>query len=363
MVGMEHTPKTSPSARLRRLTDTELKEVAGVGGVGLVGYGTLTGELVATPGGKIRLITAAKGTRSEVSFTIDAPVARIDLSPGHRVRVFGLIHKATEWVGTIRRAQILHDHTDAEWVPGMHVTVAGVVDNRQPVAIGGEAMPSGSYLRLTNHIHLSGVVYQELALEHAPFPQGHHLQAYGRIELRAIGGVETPLHRYAALSGVSDVGAGEPRFDGLQFHSASNGAHLRVLVIRRRDIYDAPNAIVVLDVPAGRAFLGSMGGMQMPDRNPFHGFGASTSILTPTDAERAAVRFNAKDEALDAATGQPLLFLDREVPPPNVVDGLTTAWYFDPAREIVYSFLSGGIAGFHNRMATLMRFPHDDGEE
>ena len=207
------------------------------------------------------------------------------------------------------------------------------------------------------------IIYQELALEHAPFPQGHHLQAYGRIELRAIGGVETPLHRYAALSGVSDVGAGEPRFDGLQFHSASNGAHLRVLVIRRRDIYDAPNAIVVLDVPAGRAFLGSMGGMQMPDRNPFHGFGASTSILTPTDAERATVRFNAKDEALDAATGQPLLFLDREVPPPNVVDGLTTAWYFDPAREIVYSFLSGGIAGFHNRMATLMRFPHDDGEE
>ena len=63
--------------------------------------------------------------------------------------------------------------------------------------------------------------------------------------------------------------------------------------------------------------------------------------------------------ALDAATGQPLVFLDREVPPPNVVDGLTTAWYFDPAHETVYSFISGGIAGFHNRMASLMRFPHD----
>jgi hypothetical protein len=360
---MEPTPQISHPARLRRLTDAELKEVAGIGGVGLIGYGVLTGELVADPGGKIRLITAAKGTRSEVSFTIDAPVARIDLLPGHRVRVFGLIHKVTEWVGTIRRAQILHDHTDAEWVPGMHVEVAGIVDNRQPVAIGGEAMPSGSYLRLANHIHLSGVVYEELVLEHTPFPQGHQLQAYGRIELRKIGGVETPLRRYAALSGISDVGAGEPRFDGLQFHSASNGAHLRVLVIRRQDMYDAPNTIVVLDVPAGRAFLGSMGGMQMPDRNPFHGFSVSTGIRTPTEAERATVRFNAKGEALDAATGQPLVFLDREVPPPNVIDGLTTVWYFDPAREIVYSFLSGGVAGFHNRMATLMRFPHDAADE
>lgn len=360
---MEHTHQIPARARLRRLTDVELKEVAEIGGAGLVGYGTLTGELVADPGGKIRLVTHARGTRSEVSFTVDAAVARIDLLPGHRVRVFGLIHKVTEWVGTIRRAQILHDHTDAEWVPGMHVEVAGVVDNRQPVAIGGEAMPSGSYLRLAHHIHLSGVVYEELALEHAPFPQGHHLQAYGRIELRKIGGVETPLHRFAALSGISDIGAGEPRFDGIQFHSATNGAHLRVLVVRRLDIYDAPNTIVVLDVPAGRAFMGSMGGMQMPDRNPFHGFSVSASIHTPTDAERATVRFNAKGEAIDAASGQALVFLDREVPPPNVIDGLTTAWYFDPAREIVYSFLNGGVAGFHNRMATLMRFPHDDLDE
>lgn len=356
---MDDTSHVSSPPRLRRLTDAELKDIAGLGGVGLTGYGELTGELVADPGPKIRLITAAKGSRSEVSFTIDAAVARIDLLPGHRVRVSGLIHKTTQWSGTIRRAQILHDHADAEWVPGMHVEVAGVVVNREPVAIGGEAMPSGSYLRLTRHIHVSGSVFEELVLEHGPFVAGHHLRAYGRIELRKLGGVETPLRRYAALSGVSDVGAGEPRFDGLQFHSASNGAHLRVLVIRRRDLYDAPNAIVVLDVPAGHAFLGSMGGMQMPGRNPFHGFGASAPIQTPSDAERASVRFNEKDEALDAATGQPLVFLDREVPPPNVVDGLTTAWYFDPAHEIVYSFISGGIAGFHNRMASLMRFPHD----
>ncbi|MBK9757740.1 MAG: hypothetical protein IPO88_30380 [Nannocystis sp.] len=357
---MNEASHRPPPPRPRRLSDAELKEVAGIGGVGLTGYGILAGELVADPGAKIRLITSGKGTRSEVSFTIDAPVTRLDLLPGHLLRVFGLIHKTTQWVGTIRRAQVLHDHLDPALLPGMHVELAGVVDNREPVAIGGEAMPSGSYLRLERPIHLSGAVFEELVLEHSPFPQGHALKAYGRLELRSVGGVETPLRHFAALSGVSDVGAGEPRFDGVQFHSAINGAHLRVLTIRRQDLFDAPNAIVVLDGPAARAFLGSMGGLMMPGRNPFHGFGASAEISAPSDAERASVRFDEAGNATDAATGQPLLLLDREQPPPNVVDGLTTTWYFDPAQEIVYAFISGGIAGFNNRMSAVMRFPHDD---
>ena len=350
--------------RPRRLNDEELAEISGLGGVGLRGYGVLVGELVVDPGAKIRLVTAGKGTRSEVSFTIDAAVTRSDLLPGHRVRVFGLISKATAWTGTIRGAHILHGHPGAELVPGAHVELVGVVDNREPpLTIGGEGMPSGSYLRLERRIHVSGSVFDEIMLERAPFAQGYQLRAFGRVELRKVGGVETPLRRYAALSGVSDVGAGEPRFDGLQFHSAVNGAALRVLMLRRRDIFDAPNTICVLDVPADRAFLGSMGGRQMPDRNPFHGFSARADILAPTDAERASVVANAAGDVIDAATGQPLVLLARESPPPNVIDGLTTAWYFDPARMIVYSCISGGIAGFHDRMTAVVRFPHDDPTE
>jgi len=363
-----HRPNLSPeSQRLRRLTDAELAEVAGHGGVGLSGYGALVGELVtgeleqsASP--KVHLITAARGTRSEVRFTIDAATTRCDLLPGHRVRVFGLIHKTNQWVGTIRRAQILHDCHDGELLPGMHVELAGVTRQREPATSQGEGLPAGSYLTLDRPLHISGAEFGALYLEHSPFPDGAELRAYGRLELRTAGGVSAPEQRYAALSGVSDVGAGEPRFDGIQFHSATNGAHLRVLVLRRQDLFDAPNTIVVLDQPRRRGYLGSMGGRQQPDRNPFHGFQASAEIEAADDQDRETVCFDDRGNALDAATRQALIFLDREVPPPNVVDGLTTAWYFDPARFVIYSFISGGVAGFMNRMATVLEFSPDSAE-
>ena len=358
------------SQRLRRLTDPELAQVASLGGAGLTGYGALVGALVSDEGPegfarpKIYLITTGHGTPDEVRFIIDAATTRFDLLPGHRVRVFGLIHKTNQWIGTIRRAQIFHDTYDAQLLPGMHVELTGVIDNRKPATRAsdgdGEAMPAGSYLRLDQALHISGAVYRELHLEHSPLRHGDDLRAYGRLELRSIGGALTPVRRLGALSGVSDVGAGEPRFDGVQFHSTVNGAHLRVLLLRRQELFDAPNTIVVLDLPQRRAFLGSIGGFQVPVRNPFHGFDASAQIQPANDRHREVVRFDDERNALDAATGQPLLFLDREAPPPDIVDGLTTAWYFDPARTVVYSFISGGVAGFMNRMATVITFSPDE---
>ncbi len=360
---------TSGPQRLRRLTDPELAQVASLGGAGLTGYGALTGALVSDEGPeglarpKVYLITAGPGTPDEIRFTIDAATTRFDLLPGHRVRVFGLIHKTNQWIGTIRRAQIVHDSYDAQLLPGMHVELTGVIDNHEPTTRGdrdGEAMPTGSWLRLDQAVHIAGAVFRELHLEHSPLRDGDDLRIHGRLELRSVGGVRTPVRRLGALSGVSDVGAGEPRFDGVQFHSTVNGAHLRVLVLRRQELFDAPYTIVVLDLPQRRAFLGSIGGFQMPVRNPFHGFDASAQIQPANDQHREAVRFDDERNALDAATGQPLLFLDREAPPPDIVDGLTTAWYFDPARTIVYSFISGGVAGFMNRMATVITFSPDE---
>lgn len=346
---MQRSDPSPESRRPRRLTDAELAQLAGHGGVGLSGYGALVGELTvdeddACSSPMVHLITADRGGRGEVRFTIDAATARVDLLPGHRVRVFGLIHKTSDRVGTIRRAQIVHDCHDAQLLPGMHVELAGVVDER-----GDAGLPGGSWLVLDQALHLAGGLFQAVHLEHRRFA-GADLRAHGRLELRRAGGIEGPAQRYAALDGVTDIGAGEPRFDGVQFHSAVNGAHLRVLVLRRPDLFDAPATIVVLDAPGRRGFLGSV---------PFHGFTASAPIEPANDEARAAVRFDDLGNALDAATHQPLLFLDREAPPPDVVDGLTTAWFFDPARLVIYGFISGGVAGFMNRMATVLEFSRE----
>ena len=109
--------------------------------------------------------------------------------------------------------------------------------------------------------------------------------------------------------------------------------------------------------PAGsRAFLGSMGGRMRPELNPFHGFSGSTAIAEPTDADRAAVVFNKDGVPIAVATGAELSKVGEEQPPPGTADMFSHAWYFDDATETVYAFVSGGIAGFVNRMESVVRF-------
>ncbi len=75
---------------------------------------------------------------------------------------------------------------------------------------------------------------------------------------------------------------GEPRFDGEQFHSAVNGEPLRVLVLEQRDLFDAPNIILVLDPAQSRAFAGTWGGSSAPARIPSTAF-----MATPASSSRA----------------------------------------------------------------------------
>lgn len=342
--------------RLRRLTAEQLAAVAGVGGEGICGYGALTGELAASDD-RLRLITAHRGTRSEVSFDLELAASKLDLSALGPLTIYGLVRKATPYTGTIRRAHVVHRPQDPDLVPGAHLRLTGRVDNRELVAIGGEAMPSGSYLVLTAPIRVGGCATSEVFLEHPVFRPGAALTAYGRLELRSVGGVETPLRHYAALSGVSDLTANEPWYDGFQFHSALTGASLRVLVIRRAGMFDAPDAVVVLDPAQARAFFGAMGGFMPPGRNPFHGFAAQVDITVPTDADRAAVIFDAGGQAVDAESLEPLILLAREEPPPNTADMFTHEWYYDPVHDVIYHFVSGGIAGFINRLQSVIHGP------
>jgi hypothetical protein len=340
--------------RPRQLTEAELAGAAGIGGVGIYGFGRLRGE-IEVGGRSVALLTAAKGTRNQVSFTLDLPERQAHPLEGKTVWVDGLIHKISPCQGTIAGAVVVRRPKE-HLMPGDHVLLSGRIENRHRMGLGGEAPPSGSYLVLEHPIHVGRASVQEVYLQHPEFAVGEKVKVYGRIEVLHFGGVETQQRTYVALSGVSNLTAGEPSFNGVQFHSALNGAHLRVLVVKRRDIFDAPNVIVVLDPAERRAFLGTMGGFLVAGTNPFHGFTTSAEFASPTDADRAAVRFDAEGHAISVATGEPLLEVGHEAPPPGTADMFSYTWYFDDANETVYTFVTGGIAGFINRMESVVQF-------
>jgi hypothetical protein len=338
----------------RQLTHEELIEVAGIGDKGITGRGQLPGEL-HVEGHQVQLITANKGSRSQVSFTVDLPERKARHLEGQNVTVSGIIHKTSSWNGTISHTTVTTRPAECH-VPGEHLVLSGQIDNRRLAGPGGEAPPSGSYLVLAAPIAVGAVKVKEVFLEERSFEQDKDVTLYGRLEARKYGGVETGSRRYVALSGISDLGAGEPFYDGAQFRSAANDAHLRVLVVRQRDLFDAPNVIVVLDPVEGRAFLGTFGGFIPPEANPFHGFSAAAEIARPTDADRAAVVFNKDGTPIDAATGAELLKVAEQQPPPRTADMFSYAWYFDESKDTVYTFVSGGIAGFVNHMQSVIRF-------
>jgi hypothetical protein len=339
----------------RPLTDQQLADIARIGGEGLKGRGRLTGE-IQVEGHVVTLVTAGKGTRSQVGFTLDMADRKARHLQGKGISVSGTVHKITAWHGTITHTTVV-DRPAEHHVPGEHLALVGKIDNREPVVIGGEAPPMGSYLVLDAPLAEGATTFRDVFLDGRAFEQGKAVKLYGRLDARTYGGVETPAHSYAVLSGISDLGAGEPSFDGAQFHSATNNAHLRVLITHRRDLFDAPNAIVVLDPAAKRAFLGSQGGRLRPESNPFHGFSGSAEIAEPSDADREAVVFNKEGTPIVVATGAELLKVGEEQPPPGTADMFSRAWYFDDATETVYTFVSGGIAGFMNRMESVIHVP------
>jgi len=337
----------------RQLTHQELAEIAGVGGGGITARGRLSGEL-HVEGDVVQLITANKGSRDQVSFTVDLGARTARHLEGQNVTVSGIIHKTSPGAGTITHATVTARPAESH-VPGEHLALAGTIVNRQLDLPGSEGPPQGSYLVLARPLAVGASKVKEIFLEGRSFDQGTTVKLYGRLEVRKFGPAAIPQH-YFALSGISDLGAGEPRYDGTQFHSAATNAPLRVLVVRRRDLFDAPNVIVVLDPDQGRAFMGTFGGFIFPEANPFHGFTAVADIVEPSDADRAAVAFNKEGNPIDVATGAELAKVGEQLPPRNTADAFTFTWYFDEGKNIVYTFVSGGFAGFAHRMESVIRF-------
>ena len=74
----------------------------------------------------------------------------------------------------------------------------------------------------------------------------------------------------------------------------------------------------------------------------------------PTDENRAEVVFNREGNPVLARTDVELLKVGEEQAPPGTADMFSHAWYFDDSTETVYTFVSGGIAGFVNRMESVI---------
>lgn len=221
------------------------------------------------------------------------------------------------------------------------------------MGIGGEVPPAGAFLVLDKPITLNGKKVTELHLQGGDFKKGMKLVLNGQLKERSWGGVETKGGKYAELSGLSNVSKGEPTYDGKVFKN-EQGEKLQVLSYNRPLIMDAPAQIFVLDQAKGKAFLGSRGGFIPPWVNPFHGFSGTAKIKTATDKDRAEVVFK-NGQPVDAKTGNALTLVGQSGQPAGTADGMTTSWYMDADTNKLYSFQTGGIAGFVNRMAQVIK--------
>ncbi len=168
------------------------------------------------------------------------------------------------------------------------------------------------------------------------------------------GGVETRGGSYVELTGISNVGAGEPLFDGRTYTSSASGKELDVLAWTRPFIADVPATIWVLDPGQDKAFVGSSGGFIPPNMNPFHGFRGQVSMVPPTAADERAVKWQG-DKPVDSATGKELSLVHRDEMPGGVADGMGSSWYINADTQTLYRFLEGGIAGFQHHMDQVVR--------
>ena len=342
------------------LTADELQQISTfAGGVGLAGHGQLSGTLdvakrhvvnfgIATQQ-DVPVLLLNRGSRSEMSFELDLPLEQARRAQGQDVTVSGLIQKTTAGSGRITGVNL--DGADGfpfgTWLP-----LSGRVELRNVMGIGGEAPPSGAWLKLDAPIIIGGAPVAAVFLEHRELEDGARVDLTGRLDPRTWGGVERPETPYVAFTGVTNQTAGEPAYDGRAFKDAQ-GKTLDVLSWDRPLMYDAPASLFVLDQGQDKVWVGGQGGHIPPHMNPFHGFRSSAAIEAPNAKDRAKVA--------DDAQGRPMMgdqkldLLGEWGQGPEVADGMATQWYRNPANGDLYRFLNGGFAGFHNHLDQVVR--------
>jgi hypothetical protein len=221
------------------------------------------------------------------------------------------------------------------------------------MGIGGEAPPGGPFLVLDKPIFVNGRKVTEVRVNAEDLKSGAKVTLNGRLNERKWGGVETKGGKYVELSGVTNLTKGEPTYDGKTFKDKSGNA-LDVLTYSKPQMWDGPAELFILDRAAGKAWLGFSGGMLPPQVNPFHGINGAKKIKSATAKDQAEVLWT-NGKPVDAKSGKALELIGEQVPPAGTADMFSTGWYLNEDTKKIYAFVSGGFAGFVNRMSEVIK--------
>ncbi|MEQ9496493.1 MAG: hypothetical protein RIT81_06535 [Deltaproteobacteria bacterium] len=355
-------PGPKGPAPQKELTGAQLREVAGVGGAGISGPGHLAGTVMMKKLGVVNfgiaelvdkpvLVTANRGQRNEVFFELDLSAEQAAAVNGQDVEISGTIFKTSDTVGRIERAEV--EATDGFPFGGYH-EFAGRIEERNPLAIGGEAPPSGNYLILDRPIKVGGEDHRAVFVGRANVKPGDVVKLTGRLDKIEHGHVTNVGAYVIGLSGVTNQSAGEPKFDGEKFTDAQ-GKDMKAFSWDDPRIADEPAQLFVVDQGADKVWFGSNGGFLPQGVNPFGGFRGYRKIDNATNEERAKIGTDAQGHPFDKTTNQKFDLLHTVGQGPRVMDGMSTSWYRNPSNGTLYRFQNGGIAGFSNHLDQIVR--------
>ena len=194
------------------------------------------------------------------------------------------------------------------FIPGGYQTVRGKVAKK------GEHV----VLELSRAMKLDGRPVQTIALKGGTAKPGQQVTLHGRVDLR----LEEPV---VVLSGLSNVGAGEPRYDARSKRfvatiGAASGFDLPALNLNNRDCrLGAPARTAIVDAQQKKVFFANLNGSLAQGANPFHGIDGVTALRTPSRAEQ--MRWAVKgSQLLSKRNGQLLERLGSQGP---------ALWFFD----------------------------------
>lgn len=330
------------------LEKAELKAIAGKGGAGLKGAGTLKGELTLVRGRPL-LITANKGKKDEVHFRLDLPVAKAEALAGKTLHIAGELKKETDTDGRIVGAKVVVPPKVQR--PGDHVVIVGRAVNRLAAPMAVDGLPPGTYVRLAQPLQVGNTLVKELRLWNDAHPDGVKVHLSGRLDRKEYGGLATKKGEYFELSGTSDLGLGEPRFDGKAFKDL-DGEQLISVKVEAPPPMLAPAQLLVLNPTQRMAFIGAWGGRIPQWVNPFHGFMSTTAIRDPHPEEVARFKVVRGKGSMD---GKVLVRLGDKGPeggePP------TEAHFLDRATATVYQAGLGRNAQRKGPLKGVIKFP------